>query len=291
MYRFRVPELFLGCLLTVAVFAIGMLFEGQKQPASPTQTTSNQEAASARQKTQGPDAELTGSTWLTKDAAGFFTFGLVWVGLGQAVLFFVQLRYMRTGMSDATIAANAAKESADTAREALHASHRAWVTSESIADSDLTWDEKGCRLVIKTTIKNIGTTPAQNVDIQAKIYARPNNKPVEMDEILQEPRSKAIGHLLFPNVDLSPSRRLVLTREEIAASSRSELVIHIAVIVRYHSIAGQKEGRTVRLYDVQQVPGEPEEEAIVTPVPIRLDESVRQDRVWLSYHFRPSYAD
>jgi hypothetical protein len=116
MYRFRVPEIFLGCFLTVAVFATGMLFEGPKQAPGPAQSISQQEAASEGHKAQNPDAELTGSTWLTKDAAGFFAFSLVLVGLGQALLFFVQLRYMRNGMDDATIAANAAKESADTAK-------------------------------------------------------------------------------------------------------------------------------------------------------------------------------
>jgi hypothetical protein len=185
----------------------------------------------------------------------------------------------------------AASEANRISAEALHASQRAWVTSESVADSDLTWDEKGCRLVIKTTIKNIGTAPAQDVDIQVKIYARPDNKPVGIDEALREPRSKAVGHLLFPSAELSPSRRLVLTREQIEASNRTDLVIHIAVIVRYHSNPAQKEGRTVRFYDVQQIPGEPEDEAVVALQPIKLDEDARQDSVWLTYHWMPSYAD
>jgi hypothetical protein len=57
---FRTPELFLGCLLTVAVFSIGMLF------SSPH-----------------PDPD---TAWLTKDAAGFFAFVLVIVGGAQALL-------------------------------------------------------------------------------------------------------------------------------------------------------------------------------------------------------------
>src|SRR5262245_39808985 len=40
--------------------------------------------------------------WLTKDAAGFFTFLLVVVGGVQVGLFYWQLRYMRTGMEDAS---------------------------------------------------------------------------------------------------------------------------------------------------------------------------------------------
>jgi hypothetical protein len=104
----------------VAVFAAGMIFARQEQSASPTQSLKNEESSDSH-KVQIPDAELTGSAWLTKDAAGFFTFGLMVVGIGQALLFFFQLRYMRIGMRDATVTANAAKTSADS----LAASERA----------------------------------------------------------------------------------------------------------------------------------------------------------------------
>jgi hypothetical protein len=119
MYRFRVPEIFLGCFLTVAVFAAGMLFQGVEQSSRPAQAIEKQEAASQGHKADNPDAELTGSTWLTKDAAGFFTFGLVVIGIGQVVMFFFQLRYMRRGMNDATIAAEAAQGSSETAKEQI----------------------------------------------------------------------------------------------------------------------------------------------------------------------------
>jgi hypothetical protein len=110
MVRLRVPELFLGCFLTVAVFAAGMLFNW-RQSAEP-QSVKQHEVGSRGHKTENPDSEFTGMTWLTNDAAGFFTFGLVVIGVGQAMLFLVQLRYMRQGMRDATIAANAADLSA-----------------------------------------------------------------------------------------------------------------------------------------------------------------------------------
>jgi hypothetical protein len=107
MHRFRVPELFLGCFLTVAVFAAGMLFQEQRQAASLAYAEKKREPA-PKGRFESPDAELTGSTWLTKDAAGFFTFGLAVIGIGQAILFYVQLRYMRKGMADSTTAAKAA---------------------------------------------------------------------------------------------------------------------------------------------------------------------------------------
>jgi hypothetical protein len=64
--------------------------------------------------------------WLTKDAAGFFTFLLVIVAISQLGLFLRQLRYIRESLDDAKVAAvaamdasEAAKTQADTAREAL----------------------------------------------------------------------------------------------------------------------------------------------------------------------------
>jgi hypothetical protein len=163
MPSFRVPEIVLGCFLTIAVFAIGMLFEGTKQPSSPTQSVSKQETAAEGQKTQNPDAELIGSTWLTKDAAGFFTFGLVLIGLGQALLFFVQLRYMRNGMEDATRAAKAAEdaakastEQAKTAERALTELERPWVFLFGISRPQQ--DDGG--FFVTYTVANYGKMPA-----------------------------------------------------------------------------------------------------------------------------------
>jgi hypothetical protein len=58
----------------------------------------------------------TEDPWLTKDAAGFFTFLLVVVGAFQVGLFLWQLWLIRESLDDAKIAAEAAKEAADTAK-------------------------------------------------------------------------------------------------------------------------------------------------------------------------------
>jgi hypothetical protein len=62
--KFRLPDVILGCLLTVAVFAMGMIFASS-----------------------GRVVEAIGVGWLTKDASGFFA-GLQFVVAAiQAVLF------------------------------------------------------------------------------------------------------------------------------------------------------------------------------------------------------------
>jgi hypothetical protein len=97
MGRLRVPEVVLGCLLTVAVSAVGMTF--------------------GLRTTVGPEADATTGSWLMKDAAGFFTFCLVVVAIVQAWLFLGQLRLMRLGMLDTAEAARAASDAAKAAAE------------------------------------------------------------------------------------------------------------------------------------------------------------------------------
>jgi hypothetical protein len=91
----------------------------------------------SNQATQKQNAQQTnGQTkhdepWLTKDAAGFFTFLLVGVGAFQVGLFWVQLRLIRKSLGPAEQAAKAAQDAAEAAKinaEAIMRSERAYVT-------------------------------------------------------------------------------------------------------------------------------------------------------------------
>jgi hypothetical protein len=114
--KFRTPEIFVGAFLAVAIFAMGMLFASSQKPSGATQQVAAAKATDQDEQTNAPDSDLAGSTWLTKDAAGFFTFVLVGVGGIQAWFFWVQLRLIRESLTDAKTAADAAKESADAAK-------------------------------------------------------------------------------------------------------------------------------------------------------------------------------
>src|ERR1700730_16187968 len=106
--RFRIPELFLGCFLTVAVFATGMLF-----------------ASSGHVPQTAGDA--IGSNWFTKDAAGFFA-GLQFLVLAiQAVLFFYQLRLIRESLDDAKVVSLAASRQARVAEDTLNKIERPYL--------------------------------------------------------------------------------------------------------------------------------------------------------------------
>jgi len=108
------------------------------------------------------------ANWVTHDAAGFFTFLLVIVGLGQAGLFLWQLRLMRKGFADAKEAAEAAKLSVEVANESLKLSRdttqkqlRAYVFA---FDADV-FDAGTDSVRASIAIKNSGQTPAYDVKV------------------------------------------------------------------------------------------------------------------------------
>lgn len=163
--KFRVPEILTGTLLAVAIFALGATFSnvGQK----------DQHLAARKSEAHGgtklPDAELAGTTWLTKDASGFFAFIAATIAVGQALLFLYQLRLMNRGMGHTETAAQAAVRAADGTTAAVdlakaNARHemRAYVMLETARIVGL---EVGSTPVAHLTFKNFGQTPAIDATI------------------------------------------------------------------------------------------------------------------------------
>jgi hypothetical protein len=102
--KFRLPEIILGCLLTVAIFAMGMMFASS-----------------------GRTVEAIGPNWLTKDASGFFAGLQAIVAAIQAVLFVYQLRLIRDSLDDAKAASTAATRQAHVAEETLNKIERPYL--------------------------------------------------------------------------------------------------------------------------------------------------------------------
>jgi hypothetical protein len=191
MYRFRVPEIFLGCFLTVAVLAVGMTLNRQQAP---------------QPLHKNLETELTGSTWLTKDAAGFFAFISALIVGGQAVMFFVQLRLMREGMSHTTIAAQAAKESAVTAKMQAEVARDTLTTMQDTAKRQLRAYlvieagaienfEPGKITTAHFWVRNVGQTPPHDVVMATGVVVAPRgliptfDKP-SSDNLRAEPNAR-----------------------------------------------------------------------------------------------------
>jgi len=111
--------------------------------------------------------------WLTKDAAGLFTFWLAVFAGAQALLFLWQLWLIRESLNDAKIAAEAAsegakaaRESADTAKLAMVSESRAyvyyngcrWISHRDIGNGHIFWRIRPCWI-------NSGNTPTRQMRV------------------------------------------------------------------------------------------------------------------------------
>lgn len=103
--KFRIPDVFLGMMLAIALFVLGVLF------ASPYsgQPTQEDGGTKATQTNANRKPDKFSWNWFAEDPVGFFTLCLVAVGLFQVGLFYVQLHLIRKGLTPAQQAADAAK--------------------------------------------------------------------------------------------------------------------------------------------------------------------------------------
>lgn len=141
--------------------------------------------AKEREKSAAVERRLAAETKRLADytlALAIFTFILALVAIGQAFLFYVQLKYLRQAANDARLAAEAAKDSAVEAgkantlsRETMIADQRPWVSLDITIDSELAYDSVGWdagkrwHIQLNYTLKNHGKTPALNVSFLANI--------------------------------------------------------------------------------------------------------------------------
>jgi hypothetical protein len=147
------PILYALCIL--AVFAVGLAV-GSRYRSS--------EVNAARQLPNEPE---TLQAWVTRDAAGFFTFLLVVVGGVQVVLFVWQLSLIRKSLDDAKIQAEAARGTLTTMRETAERQMRAYLYIEKTTFNFTLGDH----WELTYRIKNCGQTPAHQVKLQYVVKA------------------------------------------------------------------------------------------------------------------------
>lgn len=231
MYRFRIPEVFLGCFLTIAVFATGMLFAWDgRYSGQPTRSNHSGEPEKPTSNKSDPKPFWENAT---TDPVAAFTLGLVFVGLFQAGLFFVQLRFMRKGMDDATAAANAASNSASAAIEAnkinrdnFLADHRPWLGPSGAPNfvAPLSPVKGGYTTGVEINILNAGRSPAFKVHVVAELYLMdPKGGTLLVPERLKKKLVSfsewGTGSLIFPESTTTRLIDLSLTDEDILANT------------------------------------------------------------------------
>jgi hypothetical protein len=171
--RFRVPEIFLGVFLTVAIFAMGIMFDSSHRPPAEQQIAAG---AINENASHPPDGGIW--NWVTHDAAGFFTLWLVIVGGAQIGLFYWQLRLIRIAADDAKKAgisaeraATATENAVDLSRKTAERQLRAYVLMKTTSfHRPDTEDGDNREWPIHLVFQNSGQTPAYAVAIKAESY-------------------------------------------------------------------------------------------------------------------------
>jgi len=215
--------------LTVAIFAMGMLFASSQKPSGPTQQVSSPKTADQSDQAKAPDADLTGSTWLTKDASGFFTFALVWVGGIQAWFFWVQLRLIRASLVDAKTAAGAAERAATATENAVELSRqtaerqlRAYV--HIVGKDFLIQGDEHERFVNQFSVVNSGQTPAYKLKIDSVVQVLPRPLPENFAfafipegknrSMMMVGSGRSVGHDSLADAILSDDQLILIMRAD-----------------------------------------------------------------------------
>lgn len=106
------------------------------------------------------------------DAISIFTFWLTLATIGLGIVAVLQIGFLDRSETIASRSANAAKQSADVAKDTLIATQRPWMWPETLAvASDLVFKEdRSATISIRYIIKNMGNTPALNVWPELKLF-------------------------------------------------------------------------------------------------------------------------
>jgi hypothetical protein len=216
--KFRVPEIVLGAFLTVAVFAMGMLFASS--PSLQTQgyiqhATTEQHAQDKKAENHEPIQSL----WVPTDSVGLYTLVLaIFTGL-LAVVAGVQGFFMLRADKTARIAANAARDSADVANKTLIETQRPWVSIIEMGLGPLIYDDQGARITITAQMKNVGSVPAININLNAAVYLIGKRLDViEAQQTVCEEVKRwkaAAGPALFPSDTISASINIPISKSDI----------------------------------------------------------------------------
>jgi hypothetical protein len=141
------------------------------------------------------------------DPVAFFTLALVFLGTGQAALFLWQLRLIREGLADTKNAADAAKESAETAAKSFSSLERPYLYIFDVADQflfDRSTPMINNEVYITFTVANYGKIPEIIIDGAAILKSfRHTGDENFLDEV---PRQFTAGHTLIKSPILPPGK-------------------------------------------------------------------------------------
>jgi hypothetical protein len=192
-------------------------------PAPKTEEEAAQERHERHEKSELDRRLVDLTAELAYFTAGLFaaTIALFNATAGLAFFGWRQSKDMKASIVVAKVAADAAKESADVAKDTLVATNRPWISVGISIGSDLTYDGQGdARVIINFVLKNVGKSPAANVQIDAEIVpifgdTRPFQKAIADRNKIRPAGLGNLGVTLFPDEIQTHSHNLPISRASI----------------------------------------------------------------------------
>ncbi len=125
----------------------------------------------------------------------------------------------------ASVAATAARDSAETERRALELSERPWLLVKAELASALTYDKEGAKITVHYTITNIGHSPAVGVSVVPEFYIQDRSKPhpiVERRRFCDQAKSmSSMGHVVYPGEIFEINESFMATTSDIRKSAEA----------------------------------------------------------------------
>jgi hypothetical protein len=162
---FRWTALIAAIVFVIAMAAIIVSSHPSHQPTH--QETADKDHA--EQTKTKKDVSLWDS-WFPDPISVYTLFLVIFTGV-LAFGGIYQLKFLVHAENIATTSANAAKQSADTARDTLIAANRSWIWPEFSVGSDLVFSDAGATITFRYVLRNAGNTPATNVELFPKFMA------------------------------------------------------------------------------------------------------------------------
>jgi hypothetical protein len=293
-------------LLVAGFFAVvlwGSLFGTEKIENQSRETQRTQ----AEQ--QHPGEQFAGSGAITRgsnpteNAIAEYT---KWLAIFTALLVLATIALFVSGERNVEVArqsANAAKNSAEIAKETLISTNRPWISIVApTIESQLTWEEKGARVTIGITVNNVGKNPAFDITVEVYPFVMgPENHDIgaAVRKFCGEVRQRQIeraasgqsGDVLFPNESLPQHHGLLFARQEVEQGAKSMGINFfspvVVICVDYNSSVTKKSHATGLAYVLLSPPPQPGElPKLLTP-----DQELHSTAIYLARTPFGSFAD
>lgn len=229
--KLRIPDLFLGLLLAVAIFAIGATFSSSHQSGVNQLAIRVDNRAKKENSPNNPEAQ---SLWMPTDSVGLYTLVLsIFTGVLALVSIFQGVMLLRADKVSRSNA-EAAKKSAEIAEQSLVATQRAFIR---VSHFPWVWRPDSGRpgkffYDITPNIENSGNTPTSDMRIIVQSELRDTLLPDDFDFAFKWPAGQTF---IGAHQSIGASNQTILDND-LLLIQQGKKFFYIWGTITYHDI-------------------------------------------------------